>query len=400
MTDIDVIKTAGRALPRAKFQRGTLKQVLRREAPGKRVKCWQARYLDYSQTNSEGKPKHRRVWLGKVAEMTKSAAQKKLDGKIADALSPEPIREDEPTFERWWARWKKLKEPMWSAGSQRNVLPTFDNHVLPKIGHLRVTEITRDVLQQLVNDLASRYSKSLVHTARTYLKATFEDAVEDDLISKNPARKIEVPPSRKKPDETYLSSQQIQALAAQLFGRDHLMFRLLVVCGLRPGELFALRRNDCDAEFGRLRIDETVYEGAVKEPKTEESASVVFVPSSLAQELQMWLDSTKGEPDDWMFPSNSGEPFRHASYLKWVLKPAAKRAGIPRVDLRMLRRSCATLSQRHATVKDTQTQLRHKDPAVTLGIYQKAIPESVQVAFTALDETLFPEASAGAAKPH
>ena len=77
--------------------------------------------------------------------------------------------------------------------------------------------------------------------------------------------------------------------------------------------------------------------------------------------------------------------------MKCVLRRAAKRAGILKIDFRMLRRSCATQAQRYASVKDTQTQMRHADPALTLRFYQKEIPESVRAAFTAMDEALFRE---------
>jgi integrase len=63
----------------------------------------------------------------------------------------------------------------------------------------------------------------------------------------------------------------------------------------------------------------------------------------------------------------------------------------------MLRRSCATQAQRYATVKDTQTQMRHADPTITLKFYQQEIPESVKAAFTAMDEALFAETEAKSA---
>ncbi len=207
---------------------------------------------------------------------------------------------------------------------------------------------------------------------------------------RNPARRLESPKTRK-PDESVLTREQIAALAGQLFGRDRVIFRLFITCGLRPGEVFCLRRGDWSRDRCALRIDETTYEGEVKEPKSESSDANVFVPPATASELQAWLDTTEGGPDDWMFRSRTKRPFRHASYLKHTLRPAAKRAGIAKIDFRMLRRSCATEAQRYATVTDTAEQMRHADPAVTLRFYQKPILESVREAFTAMEKDLFAE---------
>jgi len=87
-----------------------------------------------------------------------------------------------------------------------------------------------------------------------------------------------------------------------------------------------------------------------------------------------------------------------------VLKPAAIRArvGIFRrqtgkgkevestdVNFQVLRRTCATLFGGKAKdPRDTQAQLRHADPTVTLRHYQKSIPANVRAAALALEEEL------------
>jgi site-specific recombinase XerD len=56
------------------------------------------------------------------------------------------------------------------------------------------------------------YSKSAVKHVRTYLKASFEYAIDEDLIQKNPARKLAMPNIQKKPCERFLSVDEVQAL--------------------------------------------------------------------------------------------------------------------------------------------------------------------------------------------
>jgi integrase len=109
---------------------------------------------------------------------------------------------------------------------------------------------------------------------RVYIKAILDEALERDFIGKNPARKLEVPETREA-CHVSLSPDEIRELLGVLTGRDHLILRLLSVLGLRPGELFAIRRNDYEA--GRLRIDESVSEemmpdSRVVKPKTEASS--------------------------------------------------------------------------------------------------------------------------------
>ena len=64
------------------------------------------------------------------------------------------------------------------------------------------------------------------------------------------------------------------------------------------------------------------------------------------------------------------------------------------VNFQVLRRTCATLFGAKAKdPRDTQAQLRHADPSVTLRHYQKSIPASVRAAAVALESELIGESS-------
>jgi integrase len=89
------------------------------------------------------------------------------------------------------------------------------------------------------------------------------------------------------------SEAEIRELLGALSGRDHLILHMFSVLGLRPGELFALRRNDREAS-GELRIDESVSDSLkgnerVVIPKTEASVARVWLPRSIRVELDYWM---------------------------------------------------------------------------------------------------------------
>ena len=177
--------------------------------------------------------------------------------------------------------------------------------------------------------------------------------------------------------------------------------------GLRPGELFALRRNDREAS-GELRIDEAVSDALrgderIVTPKTVASVARVWLPQSIRDELDFWMRNMEDQrPDAFLFPSTRGTPMSPNNFRARHLKPAAemaleamRRSGrhIPKgflegIDHRALRRTCATRMQKHGNVKDIQAHLRHASPDVTAGIYMQKISESVRAAVEALDADL------------
>ena len=89
-------------------------------------------------------------------------------------------------------------------------------------------------------------------------------------------------------------------------------------------------------------------------------------------------------PNDLLFPTEAGTPYRIGNYLKRILKPIAARAGIPDMTYRALRRTFATQFQRHGSPKDAQAQLRHSKLEMT-GWYMREIPESVRAAVEQMD---------------
>jgi integrase len=181
---------------------------------------------------------------------------------------------------------------------------------------------------------------------------------------------------------------------------------MFIQLGLRPEEMFALRRDDVQGD--QLRIDEALVEGQSAPTKSEASDDYIYIPPDLQVELRAWLEGSEGSPTDWLFQTAHGRRgFLNANnYRNRILQPAAIRAGVgvidtgkkdnngervlkTDVDFRALRRTCATLFGDHAKdPKSTQAQLRHADPAITLKHYQKSIPASVKVAAIALENDL------------
>ena len=173
-------------------------------------------------------------------------------------------------------------------------------------------------------------------------------------------------------------------------------------CGLRPGELFALREDD--VQPGQLRIDQAVKDkergtARVGETKTIGSTAYVGISTGLQEELEMWIQarcqqrpyhvSALAVASDLLFPTEIGTTFRIGNYLKRDLKPLAKRAGILDMTYQALRRTCATHFQKHGKPRDIQAQLRHSKLEMT-GRYVKEIPEQVRAAVESMDRELCP----------
>ena len=366
----------GLHLPRQRNRpRGTVERF------GTRPENWRGLYYVYAVVDGIEKRVQRRPVLGPTASMSKRTAEDKLAEIVESELALPPERPRTLRFRDIWESFRSLKSGIWGKANAGNLQGIFQKHVLPVLGDWEISQLTLDPLQRLLNQVAQRgYRRSTLKHIRTYLKAALEYAVDEGLIGRNPARKLELPKTQKSRERFY-SFVEMKRLLSVAAGRENLVFRILLFCGLRAAELLALRIEDVGVD--QLRIDEAVKEkekGAnrIGETKTETSDAWVAVPPELARDLKAWVAKHphRHDPRAFLFPTATGTAYRVGNFLKRVLKPIAKLAGIDDFDFRAMRSTASTLFQTHGTVKDTQGQMRHADPTTTLRYYVKVIPEN------------------------
>jgi hypothetical protein len=70
--------------------------------------------------------------------------------------------------------------------------------------------------------------------------------------------------------------------------RERVIAGLAILAGLRPGEIFALRR--CHVEQGYANIRQRIYQGVIDTPKTFNSVRWAATGDGLAVWLAQWLD--------------------------------------------------------------------------------------------------------------
>jgi integrase len=385
--DFDV-RGVGRRLPGPNAPEGWVKKIARR----REGKVWVGYFHLWSVDASGRRCRLKKEKTLGPASMPKHEAQAKLADYIEE-YTGRITRQGESitTFAELWRAFCAVKSGRWSKKTKEDLRYLFAKHVTPVLGGTPPREITVTSLQLLVNKLAEDgYCRSAVGQIRTYIKACFEYATDEEIVEKNPTRKLVMPNIRKKPCERFLRVDELRALLVQAPPREHLVLRILAVCGLRPAEALVLRIEDFEGT--QLCIDEALKErqrgeDRIGTTKTVESDNSVPVPPDLARELMTWIAAhpDRDNPRAFLFPNAVGGAFSVGNYLKRHLKPLAEAAGVPNVTLQAFRRTSSTHIQSYATVKDMQRHLRHTDPHTTLKHYAKVIPESLRAAVAALD---------------
>jgi hypothetical protein len=203
---VDFVRSLGRQLPRTEVPEGWGRRIDRRRVG----KVWVG-FFHLWTTDAGGRHvrQQKEKTLGPAA-MPKHEAQQKLAEYIEEYTS-KLIHQGESieTFAQLWKAFSAVKAGSRGKKMREDMQYLFNKHVLPVLGQSSPRKITLTLLQLLVNQMAEDgYAKSTVKHIRTYLKACFEYAIDEDLIAKNPARKLALPNIRKKPCGRFLSVEE------------------------------------------------------------------------------------------------------------------------------------------------------------------------------------------------
>ena len=107
--------------------------------------------------------------------------------------------------------------------------------------------------------LSAKRSPATVRKAHRVLSMVLDLAVRDHKVTRNVAEKVNLPraTSRKR---QYLDHHQVTALVSEMKPSDALIVPVLAYCGLRWGEMAALKVSSVDTMRRRLSIDASVTE--------------------------------------------------------------------------------------------------------------------------------------------
>ena len=274
------------------------------------------------------------------------------------------------------------RSPLWKPSQARTVDSRWRTHIAPRFAEVPVNRVTRAMLQDWVSALAERRSASLTRTTANILDGILSIAVQDRRIVRNPMDGITLPRKpRKKAVRTYLTVAQLMLLADEclhgrrLGGQRRALVLLLGFCGLRWGEMCALRVGDVDYGRGRVEVRSNLVRGGTGwvegSPKNGEVRSVPM-PQVVADALRGVTDG-RG-PEERVF-AEDGEPPRLQSVTAaktnrtWYVS-AIRRAGVPAVSPHELRHTAASIAvHAGANVKALQRMLGHASASMTLDVY-------------------------------
>lgn len=272
--------------------------------------------------------------------------------------------------------------PEWLAGKElrpksRDTYHRSLSAWVTALGNRPLHRLTPALLRtQLVRWRQAGVGKRTLEQRWTYLHGCLEEAVTLGILDHNPLARVPKPLAPPRPKVRWDPEQAEAFLRAALTSRrahaDLPAFLLLT--GLRLSEALGLTGDRWD------RVEETlVYSEGVwypGPPKTRAGQRpVLLLP--LAQAI---VRERGAGPGERIFRTRTGTPPR-SDNLSRLMAHLCEQAGVPRLDLRGLRRVHASLLvQGGLDPKSLQAHLGHRRASLSLDVYAYSLPAEERVA--------------------
>ena len=292
------------------------------------------------------------------------------------------------------------------------------------IGHIRLDKLQPHHLLEFYKQLAEPGQnkrtggglapKTIKHY-HTFISSVLERAVKWQVIQDNPARRIDAP----KVDRVAIEHMDDkQAIRFMEIVQDEpieyrVIFTMLLITGMRRGELLGLEWPDIDFENGVVHIRRTSQYAAGRgiytdTTKTEQSKRPLSVPAELLDLLRQYRACQNEQRlrlgDAWssewadhprLFTKADGRPMHPNTPYKELHK-LLERNGMDAVSLHSLRHTNATLLiGSGADVRTVSGRLGHSQTSTTLNIYAEFLQSADKAASETLADTLLRKKAGG-----
>jgi integrase len=362
--------------------------------------------------------------------------------KLLNEAAQGPVATSVPTVEQYLTYWlSDVIEPNREAQTYAHYETMARLYVIPALGRKRLDRLTVRDVQRWVNQLpkacqccaqgkdaarpeehsdprkrqrccaigkcCKQYpSRRTIQAARNTLRAALSHAQTEEILSRNVAKMVKLPTMRKrartKSSWTVDEARRFLESARDEHDPLYAAWVLILVLGLRKGEVLGLRWEDVDLDTGELSVEMQLQRVRGKlihkeRTKTEDSTDVLPLPAICVTALRLRQKRQEGEcaarKEYWtgkglIFTTRQGRPIEPRNVNR-SFAYRCERADVRAIRVHDTRHTCGSLLAALDVHPRTAMQiLRHSQISITMEIYTQVPTEVTREALKRLGDRL------------
>jgi integrase len=270
-------------------------------------------------------------------------------------------------------------------------------NIKPAIGTVKLAKLQPIQISTAYSAALTRLAPRTVHHIHRVLSQALKQAVRWRMLLRNPCEDIDAPKIERREMKVWDIATTVTALDLVRAWRVHIPVVLAALCGLRRGEIAALRWRHADLDRAQLAVVESAEQTKAgvryKAPKSGKSRTVAL-PLIVISELRAWRLRQSEEllrlgirltDDTFICAREDGAPIQPNSIgHAWDRFLAS--TTLPRIRFHDLRHGHATaLLAAGVHPKVASERLGHSRVALTLDTYSHVIPGMQEEAVARID---------------
>lgn len=272
--------------------------------------------------------------------------------------------------------WLGINKAFLSSTTVKAYKMYIEHHFKPYFGNMRVDQVTDMHIKKYLSEKLETLSPTTVR--KHYF--TLSKMLSEALKGNNPC--VGIKPPKNANFKPILPTEKEYYDIVDRFAKEGIQDELIVLlagcCGLRRGEIFALRWNDIDFKLGTIRIDEAValeaegYDFLLKEPKSDNGIRTVAAPEDIMKLLSTWQQTRTGKNNVIALKNNNDLIFTYNphSFTKKYARIIRDTDELPKVRFHDLRHYHASLLYKNNVPDQYAAERLGHDVMVLKRIYQ------------------------------
>lgn len=350
--------------------------------------------------------KRRRKWHS--FKGTKREAQVESSRLISAVSGGTYLEPSKTTVAEYLDRWLDHMKSQVSPRSHERYVEIARKNLVPLLGGIMLSALRPA-------QISSAYSKALshgrrdgqgglaprtVHHLHRIFKQALAQAVRWEILIRNPADAVDPPKVERAAMNTYDLAQTAELLDVMRETRLFMPVMLAVLCGLRRGEILALRWRHVDLIAGQISVCESAEKTKAglryKETKSGRARTLALAPTMIRelkshrirQSEEFLRLGVRPANDSFVITQADSNPLQPTSLThEWVRLLAKTK--LPRIRFHDLRHAHAThMLASGVHPKVASERLGHSKVGITLDLYSHVLPGMQADAVARVDEAL------------
>jgi integrase len=284
---------------------------------------------------------------------------------------------------------------------QKNIKPLLGAVVITKLRPMQISDAYAKALSSGRRNGKGGLAPSTVRYMHVILKAAMQQAVRWQILARNPVDAVDPPKIERGAMTTYDLAQTADLIDATRGTRMTITVILAVLCGLRRGEIAALRWRNINLDAAQLAVIESAEQTGAgvryKKPKSGKGRTVALSarvvnalrPHRVQQAEELLKLGVALTGDTFVVAQADGSPLQPRTIThQWHLLLANNKM-LPRIRFHDLRHAHAThMLSSGVHPKIASERLGHSKVGITLDLYSHVMPGMQEDAAARVDRDL------------